>query len=113
MASVIRGSDNFDSLVHQGIGVNQTWQDVTASRVVGTTYTNTTGKPIFVSISTSTSVASSNGIVLYIDGVIRLGDSNIGSNSGYASGVNGIIPNGSTYAIILAGETINAWSELR
>ena len=33
------------------IGVGQTWQDVTASRVAGITYTNSTGKPISVSIS--------------------------------------------------------------
>ncbi len=32
------------------LGVNQTWQDVTGSRVAGTTYTNTTGRPIFVSV---------------------------------------------------------------
>lgn len=31
---------------NNSIGVNQTWQDVTASRTIGVTYTNTTGKPI-------------------------------------------------------------------
>ena len=34
-----------------GVGVNQTWTDVTASRSAGTTYTNSTGKPITVSVS--------------------------------------------------------------
>ncbi|NDK19415.1 hypothetical protein GW819_01085 [Candidatus Gracilibacteria bacterium] len=32
----------------EGVGVNQTWQDMTSSRVVGTIYTNTTDKPIMV-----------------------------------------------------------------
>ena len=32
------------------IGVGQTWQDVTASRAAGVTYTNSTGKPIQISI---------------------------------------------------------------
>ena len=32
-------------------GVGQTWQDVTASRVLGTTYTNSTNKDIWVSVS--------------------------------------------------------------
>ena len=31
-------------------GVGQTWKDLTASRVLGTTYTNTTGKPIVVCV---------------------------------------------------------------
>lgn len=33
------------------IGVGQTWQNVTASRAFGVTYTNTTGKPIVLMIS--------------------------------------------------------------
>ena len=33
-----------------GIGFNQTWQDVTSSRSAGVTYTNSSGKPIGVSI---------------------------------------------------------------
>ncbi len=33
-----------------GIGIGQTWQDLTASRTIGVTYTNTTGKPIFVAL---------------------------------------------------------------
>ena len=34
----------------QAVGVGQTWQDVTTSRSLNTTYTNTTGKPIQVSV---------------------------------------------------------------
>ena len=34
-------------------GINQTYQDVTSSRVLGTTYTNTTNKDIWVSVSVS------------------------------------------------------------
>lgn len=36
-----------DSLV---LGVGQTWQDVKASRTIGTSYQNTTGRPIMVNI---------------------------------------------------------------
>lgn len=36
--------------IPQALGDGQTWQDVTASRVTGTTYTNTTGRTIFVSV---------------------------------------------------------------
>lgn len=34
-----------------GIGVSQTWQDVSGSRSDGTSYQNTTGKPIMVSVN--------------------------------------------------------------
>ena len=37
-----------------GIGYNQTWQDVRASRVPGTSYRNNTGKPISVNFTRGT-----------------------------------------------------------
>ena len=36
------------------VGVGQTWQNVLSSRAFGTTYTNSTGRPIMVSVSAST-----------------------------------------------------------
>jgi len=41
--------DNISGLM--AVGVNQTWQDVTASRSSGVIYYNTTGKPIQVNVS--------------------------------------------------------------
>lgn len=43
--------DKFHALIDEGIGKGQTWQDVSASRSVNTTYTNTTGKTIVVCIT--------------------------------------------------------------
>ncbi|MFP5511106.1 MAG: hypothetical protein ACLGIP_18455, partial [Alphaproteobacteria bacterium] len=37
--------------VTAGLGIGQTWQDVTGSRVRGTSYQNTTGRPIMVCAS--------------------------------------------------------------
>ena len=34
-----------------GLGIGQTWQNVTASRAVGTNYTNSTGNPIMVAMT--------------------------------------------------------------
>lgn len=34
-----------------GLGIGQTWTDVTSSRASGTTYTNSTGKPIMISVA--------------------------------------------------------------
>lgn len=88
-----------------GIGVNQTWTDVGASRVANTTYTNTTGKPIqiFVTIAVST-----QNFYLYINGSVA---GRIGNNAyiDYAQFAP-IIPNGSTY-MITGG--IVYWWELR
>lgn len=36
---------------NQHLGIGQTWQNMTASRVSGTTYTNTTSRPIMVKVS--------------------------------------------------------------
>lgn len=45
----LRTKQAIDSLV-PNLGVGQTWQDVSASRNLGTSYQNTTGKPIVVSV---------------------------------------------------------------
>lgn len=52
------------------LGVNQTYQDVTALRVSGTTYINTTGKPIFLTIMSTTTGSTSSEITITVDGQI-------------------------------------------
>ena len=47
------------------VGVDQTWQDLSGSRVFGTSYQNTTGKPISVSVegnASSTFQVSTNNV---------------------------------------------------
>ena len=114
MSSIIRGSDNFDSLIHQGLGVNQTWQDVTGSRVAGTTYTNSTGKPIFVQVYCFMSVANTTWTIT-VDGQVRSGLSSTAWSVNSYNTVQAIIPNNSTYSVSASTGTIvlNKWSELR
>lgn len=84
------------------IGVNQTWQNLTASRAAETIYTNTTGKPIQVAIN-----YNGNNAYFDIGGVeIYMPDYNA---FGFAFF---IIPNGTTYRI-RNQVGINSWSELR
>jgi len=84
-----------------GIGVGQTWQNVTASRSAGVTYTNTTGKPIFVKVVVKNTVNATS----YVD--------NIGiCNHNTQTDFTVIVPNGSTY-ILAANVTFYNWSELR
>ena len=116
MASVIRGSDNFDSLVHQGLGVNQTWQDVTGSRAFGATYTNTTGKPIAVMLRAVSTSTGTFGYSVYIDGNSIIGNvADTTATTSFVTSVFFIVPGGVTYLVNKSGGATqtNTWSELR
>ena len=80
------------------VGVGQTWQDVKASRPVGVTYTNTTGRPIMVAIDTSGETVIVDGLQLVASGPY---------------GVQFIVPAGSTYSVPAGGGGIDRWLELR
>ena len=113
MASIIRGSDGFDSDIHQGIGVNQTWQDVTASRSAGVTYTNNTVKPILVAV-TFTGLSAADTVVVNIDGTDYSAINMGGTTSGnFALPVTVIVPNNSGYTVFCTGGVLQAWMELR
>lgn len=91
---------------HFPIGVGQTWQNVTSSRAAGTTYTNTTGRSILVSIA------------LFRQGEIPspIDEWNyrIGSNEFRATNdVVFIVPPGMTYRAGSSGNIVGRWLELR
>jgi hypothetical protein len=94
------------------IGIGQTWQNVTGSRSLGTTYTNSTGKPIFVYIVVS---LSGNGdTVLTLNGVTLDGPASSAGGTVYTP-CSFIVPNGNTYNLTATGGTVGvtAWGELR
>lgn len=95
----------------QVLGFGQTWQNLTASRVIGTTYTNTTGKPIVVNISISQGSAGVGDV--YVSDVI-VGRCQSSSTVEF-SVVSAIVPNGATYRYTIIGgsQTLGYWSELR
>lgn len=93
------------------IGWGQTWQNMTSSRAAGTTYTNSTGKPIMVAISASG--AQSQSVTLVVGGVNVCTTGVLGSNVGWYGNVTGIVPSGSTYSLSASGGYIQYWSELR
>ena len=96
--------------LNAGIGVNQTWQSV--SRAIGTTYTNSTGKPIVVAITYTNSEANSvqglviNGQTIYVGAV---------NTAGSSGGFSLVIPNGATYVTVsnTGTMTLVTWGELR
>ncbi len=88
------------------IGVGQTWQDVTASRASGVTYTNTTGKPIVVNVSSNAGTGSYN---FFVNGVSIVGITESSASNNAFMGI--IVPNGATYSTNYT--SIFNWSELR
>lgn len=88
------------------LGIGQTWQDVTSIRSLGVTYTNNTGRPIYIFINFSD--LGSTGYVL-LNGVSTgtLDFGVVGKQQ-----ISFIIPNGNTY-LVSTGSTISAWLELR
>jgi hypothetical protein len=104
---------NWASSASQSIGLQQTWQDVLASRAIGTTYTNTTGRPIFVIICASAS--SLNGTFgITINGTLVYAG-NSAPNSGIVT-VSALIPPSATYLVTVTGGSMLApgnWNELR
>jgi len=99
-----------------GIGWNQTWQDVTSSRASNTTYTNSTGKPIMVSISVDVTGVSQDGWFLYVSGVAvaEMSHNTVGTGIGVTVPLQAIVPNGATYSLVpISSGTIVSWVELR
>jgi hypothetical protein len=109
-AIVLTNATGTANSLNAGIGVNQTWQNVTSSRAKDTDYTNSTGKPIFVS-GRSDDFTSSTTITCTVDGVtvFQRKASPAGSSENIA--FTFIVPNSSVYRV--SGDDIGYWAELR
>lgn len=97
----------------KGIGVNQTWQNLTGSRALSTTYTNATGVPIAVSVVLDINSNTTVECQMFVDGLLIYHYHNNPNNSGIGTCVNAIVPPGSTYSVTATGIPVVAWSELR
>jgi hypothetical protein len=98
------------------LGVGQTWQNVTASRVFNTTYTNTTGRAIAVSILGTGSPQSSTAIDFRVGSMqtMRMWIGVGGSPGDGQLSVFGIVPPGLTYSSYVQGTiSLAGWYELR
>lgn len=97
-----------------GVGIGQTWQNLTASRALATTYTNSTGKPISVSVTIS-SVNTTPGVKLTVSGLVVFNCQMQISTGNYPMTATAIVPNGATYRADIngSGSALGAWHELR
>lgn len=93
-------------------GYGQTLQNVAASRVAGTTYYNTTGRPIFIAVAMNSSAPSAT-IIATVNGVQIFGSTAVSVPN--VSPVSFIVPPGGSYVVAMSGGTssINSWVELR
>lgn len=115
------GTDTTESLVSpakvkaaidenpSGIGVGQTWQ--TVSRSAGTSYQNTTGRPIMVAYMNANTVSYEPQVSTDNSSWVAVGS---GDNSGGAQVPQQfIVPNQHYYRINNASAGVKIWSELR
>lgn len=99
-------------------GMTQTWQDLTSIRSLGTTYTNTTGRPIHVSVNLNPDTgATSPYAALNVDGnPIAQSKASVEAGQVYLN-VYSIVPPGSTYGVVSSTGTgaavIRWWREYR
>ena len=94
-------------------GEGQSWQDVTSSRNSGTTYTNTTGKPILISIFTTKSAESSSTVQITVSGILVAVSDTSGNDD---TTLTTVVPNNTTYSAAIVGYTLGTdcyWRELR
>ena len=95
----------------QVAGLGQSWASVAASRVLGTTYTNSTGKAIDVFVS-AYSTSNSSLMSATINGVTIQGMAQ--NTLGINASIYFRVPAGATYSVSLTGTTtLAAWAELR
>ena len=111
--ALLPAGDTLEGAGLSSLGVGQTWVDVTSTRALATTYTNSTGKPIQVSIFGGPASANNVGYILTVDGTaIRFTYTTSGL---FTSAANVIIPPGSTYRVVATNGNLPlyGWWELR
>ena len=96
-----------------GVGTGQTWQNMLASRAVGTTYTNSTGRSITVNIFAA-NVGANSTSTLTVGSVAVAFTQGDSTNGAASSTLTAIIPAGATYTLT-GSRTLTGgiWAELR
>jgi len=122
MAVTINGTNgitfNNSSTQAQSAGLGssataQTWQNMTASRALGTTYTNSTGYPIQVSVITNGAGSANNSNQMTVSGnVVNQWVMNTSGGMVPNPSSTAIVPNGATYSVA-ASHALITWWELR
>ena len=93
-----------------GLGYRQSLQ--APAHVLGVTYTNTTGRPIFIMVGASQSGSGSQTFTLTLNGVARTVGYSVPYLGGYPStSCSMVIPKDATYMVTVNGG-LAFWSEI-
>jgi len=103
--ALVQGQGGQALAAMSSLGYGQTWQNVTGSRTAGTTYYNTTGKPISLSLVST----AGNAMTLTINGVLIYSGNSGGVGSSYCAA---IVPTGQSYSTT-ASAAVTQWLECR
>ena len=99
-------------LNNQAFGVGQNWMDVKSERSLGTTYTNTTGKPIYV-IVVNECYNYGDPVEVFVNN-IKLLSVDKGNGVGWLGDTSFVVPAGQTYKVTKEiYPNIQSWVELR
>jgi hypothetical protein len=92
------------------LGVNQTYQDVTASRAAGVTYTNTGSAPTF-EIVRAGNVGANSYMEFLVNGVVVAKMNGDSTNGGATAPMSVVVPAGATYSVA-GNRVIEKWMQL-
>lgn len=96
------------------IGVGQTWQNLTASRALGTAYQNTTGRPIMIVVAAGGSQMSEMQVSTDNVTYVSAGNTSGFGGANDVKSASTIVPNNHYYRVLTSSTTVlNYWSELR
>jgi len=106
--STIQGCGGQALTSMSSLGYSQTWQNVLGSRAQGTTYYNTTGRPIFIAFSgyssTANGSATVNGVILF---------AGLGRSTYFNTlPISFVVPPNGSYSIA-NHDSVSTWTELR
>ncbi|MGO2258565.1 MAG: tail fiber protein [Hafnia alvei] len=98
----------------QQIGIGQSWQNVKSQRTFGATYTNTTGKPIVVSVSVILDENTNSVLTLSVGGVDVISSAVTRATFPVRGNVTAIVPPSTAYRVNgVSMSLLQQWAELR
>jgi hypothetical protein len=106
------------AMINAAFGPGQTWQNMTSSRSLGNSFTNTTSRPMVAKVTVDCVGAAYMAVEEYINGVVIATDVVYTSTAGnYYTISNLIIPPGAVYSVSASVNTGSlapySWWELR
>lgn len=97
------------------IAIGQSYVDVNTSRALGTTYTNTTSKPIVVTVTTVALTGTSGTMQMFVNGALLQDFFHQADAAAVLKFTTMcIVPVNHTYSVTATGDlTLSSWVELR